>query len=363
MKDGKMRKIGIVTIYDSKGNIGNKLQNYAVIKTFNKLGFESTTLATEREVSIKQILVSAIRSCFDRCVLHKNSFNPYKYERVKNYWKFNKHLNVDYSLVRGKEVDFDFYSVGSDQVWNPDFYKYDMRRKEFYFLTFAADKKKIAFSSSFGISKIPEEWESWYRCNLKTFHAISVREDTGAQLVHNLIGQKPEVLIDPTLMLDESEWEKVAQIPKNVDLNIPYVLTYFLGDVNKELSRKCDEIASSISGKCYRLLDPNSVLSNVGPAEFLMLVRNASLILTDSFHACVFSFIYNKPFVVYSRNGINNNMFSRIETFLSTFNLERKFADSGLDNDIWEHNYSSGYKQLEIERAKALNFLRQAIEE
>ena len=68
-------------------------------------------------------------------------------------------------------------------------------------------------------------------------------------------------------------------------------------------------------------------------------------------------------FIVYSRRGKNNGMFSRIETFLSTFYLERKYADSGLDNDVWEHDYTDGYKQLKIEREKALNFLRKAIEE
>lgn len=259
-----------------------------------------TTLATEREVSVKQILVSTVRSYFDRLISHKKRFNPYNYERIKHYWMFNKYLNVDYSLVNGEKVDFDFYSVGSDQVWNPDFYKYDTRRKDFYFLTFADDKKKIAFSPSFGISRIPEEWKSWFKCNLKTFHALSVREEAGAQLVFDLIGQKPEVLVDPTLMLDKEEWEKIAKKPKNIDLEVPYVLTYFLGDISEEVRLKCDEFSNTINGKCYHLLNPdNSALSNIGPAEFLMLIKNASLIMTDSFHACVFSFIFNKPFNLY----------------------------------------------------------------
>ena len=94
-----MKKIGVVTIYDSKGNIGNKLQNYAVIKTFNKLGCECTTLATEREVSPKQIFTSTVRYWLNKYVLHKSSFNPYNYSRIRNYWAFNKYLNVDYSLV------------------------------------------------------------------------------------------------------------------------------------------------------------------------------------------------------------------------------------------------------------------------
>ena len=359
------KKVGIVTIYDSKGNIGNKLQNYAVVKVFNRLGCECTTLATEREISYKQIIVNTLRNFIDRKIMHRNTFNPYNFNRINHFRNFNKYLNVDYSLIKDKKVDFDIYSVGSDQVWNPEFYKYDIKRKDLYFLTFAENKKKIAFSPSFGISEIPEEWKEWFKSNLITFYAISVRENKGAELIFDLIGQKPEVLIDPTLMLNKDEWEEVAEIPQNIDLETDkYVLTYFLGDISKELYDKSEEYARMIGGKCFHILDPNnSTLSNVGPAEFLMLVKNASLILTDSFHACVFSFIFDKPFIVYPRKGGNSEMFSRIETFLSKFSLERKFVDSGLYNDVWEHNYCDGYKQLKIERDKVLNYLIKAIEE
>lgn len=99
-----------------------------------------------------------------------------------------------------------------------------------------------------------------------------------------------------------------------------------------------------------------------GPSEFIYLIEHASLVLTDSFHACVFSFLFNKPFLVYSRQSDNmENMMSRIETFLSKFHLERKYVNSGLINDVMECDYIEGFKQLEIERKKVIEFLKMSM--
>ena len=112
----------------------------------------------------------------------------------------------------------------------------------------------------------------------------------------------------------------------------------------------------------YNFLEKSQpYIYTAGPSEFIYLISHAQLILTDSFHACVFSFIFNKPFVVYDRKGTQCSMNSRIETLLKKFDLERKYANSNLENDIWEHNYEKGYEQLELERTKVLDFLRKAL--
>ena len=98
-----------------------------------------------------------------------------------------------------------------------------------------------------------------------------------------------------------------------------------------------------------------------GPREFLYLIDHADLVLTDSFHACVFSFIFGKPFRVYPREGKETNMLSRINTLLKTFSLERKFSESGLKNDWLEHDYSAGYEALKTEREKAKQYLKSSI--
>ena len=98
----------------------------------------------------------------------------------------------------------------------------------------------------------------------------------------------------------------------------------------------------------------------MGPSEFLYLIAHAELILTDSFHACVFSFIYERTFLVYNRQG-TDNMMSRMQTLFTKFNLERKYVDSGLENDIFEYDYTVGKKRLVEEQKKVISFLKESM--
>lgn len=353
------KKIGIVTIFDSSGNIGNKLQNYAVIKTYDKLGYDSHTLATEYNVNIKYILKCAILNWARVIIKHKRLFNPYSLKRVSKFRKFDNWLNVDYSLLNGETLDYDCYSVGSDQVWNPNFYKYDERRKNYYFLTFTDCKRKIAFSPSFSVNSIPVEWERWFSDKLNTFSALSVREEAGVAIIKKLTGKDATLLVDPTLLLSCEDWRSISNKPNKVKRK--YVLTYFLSPKCDEAREKVDELKKEMT--IYEILNPvDKVVGDAGPAEFLWLIDHAELILTDSFHACVFSFLFNKPFIVYDRRWNGKNMNSRLETLLSKFHLERKYASGDLENDIWEHDYEEGYQQLKLEQKKAFDYLESALE-
>ena len=154
-----------------------------------------------------------------------------------------------------------------------------------------------------------------------------------------------------------------AKVSKNIDYSKPYILTYFLGNRSEQIESDMKKYAREYNYKLYNLMDYtqfNVFIS--GPSEFIYLIEHASLVLTDSFHACVFSFLFNKPFLVYSRQSDNmENMMSRIETFLSKFHLERKYVNSGLINDVMECDYIEGFKQLEIERKKVIEFLKMSM--
>ena len=93
------------------------------------------------------------------------------------------------------------------------------------------------------------------------------------------------------------------------------------------------------------------------------MIANASLICTDSFHACVFSILFNKPFLVFERGETKANMNSRITTLLNKFNLEKRFPGRVKDNEIFNHNYEEAYRILKNERKKVEDFLRRSIEE
>lgn len=349
--------VGIYTIQAE--NYGNRLQNYAVqfvlrqnnciTKSFYT--YDLDKLSKKYKVNKKiYLLLKKIQE-----IIEIN----FRYNRSSNFKRFNKKIAYSKEWI-GKQTistnihtDYDAIIVGSDQVWNMTF---DWLSDN-AFIPFP-HPKKISFSASFGVDSIPYN-QKIVEC-LKDFKALSVREKAGAEIIKKLTGRDAEILVDPTMLLTKEEWRSVSKKPKGAKED-GYIVTYFL-------SPKCDAARERLEelrkGKnVYELLNPNDKVANsAGPSEFLWLFDHADLILTDSFHACVFSFLFNKPFIVYDRNWNEGNMNSRLETLLSKFHLERKYANSGLENGLWEHDYTESYRQLELEKEKAINFLKKALE-
>ena len=127
-----------------------------------------------------------------------------------------------------------------------------------------------------------------------------------------------------------------------------------------DYARNYIEKAFSIKGKMkiYNLAKQNEKdLYALGPSEFIYMISHAKLILTDSFHASVFSFIFEKPFVVFDRQDDTADMMSRIENLLKTFSIERKYAYSGMENDLFESDYQIGHTILNEKRKESIKYL------
>ena len=356
-------KAGIVSLYGNV-NYGNKLQNFAVQQVMRKLGYETDVIYIQTNKSrIKQSLRFLIYNTNTPInhIKHFSAESKLLFKRQTNFRKFcNNYISEQrYSSI--KQIHgYDVYVLGSDQVWNPHFLNDE--NKALFFLTFTHPDKKVCFSPSFGLDKITDEWKPYYREKLTTFPKISVREESGKEIVSELTGKVAEVLVDPTMMINRDEWLSIAKKPDGIDFKNKYILTYFLGDIPEKARFDCKKANKDICGKVYRLVDKSCPeLYACSPSEFIYLFNHASLVLTDSFHACVFSFLLGKPFLVYKREGIRNDMFTRIKTLLSTFDLKRKYADSGLRNDIFESDYSTGYKRLEREQEKVYKFLKESL--
>ena len=221
--------------------------------------------------------------------------------------------------------------------------------------------KKICIALSFGVETIPVKWEKWFKEKLSTFNYLSVREEAGARIIKKLIGKKAEVVIDPTLVLEKDEWLKILKKPNSIK-DGAYVLTYFIGGMRSDVRKQLVNYASEKNLKIYNLLDDEQPdLYVTDPCELLYLILHASLVLTDSSHACVFSFLFSIPFYVYNRLGVKENMNSRIDTLLTLLKLNRKCEWSECSNDIWEHDYTEGCKALQGEREKAVLFLKKSL--
>lgn len=351
-KQIKVKKIGIITINDND-NYGNRLQNYAVQEIIKKVGGEAYNIEN-------YIQFNSRKHYFVKRFLYRNFPRNYserqtRTERFKDFNKLISYYNGIYCPYKKYDF-FDYIFSGSDQVWNPEFAADDAT-----LLRYFPANKRIAIAASFGVSSIPDERVKEYADELGKFKAISVREEDGAEIVKNLTEKDAEILVDPTMMLGAEEWRCISKPPTKLPEK-KYILTYFLSEKNK-----CAKTLIKGLEKDYHVISLNDneddIARDAGPREFLYLFNNAELILTDSFHACVFSILFNKPFVVYDRQNSGRGMNSRIDTLLRKFDLMRKHYGVGLENNIWEHNYGNLEEILEIERRKFVDFVRSAIDE
>lgn len=353
------KKAVVITIYDPNPNFGNRLQNYAVQTVIEKMGFDVTSIAFRSctmEYEIKRRLYRLIGYRFTKY----KTFWKMKPKQIEVFNRFNKTYIRTYRISKIKEIpNADFYILGSDQLWNPGWWnqKNPEMEQNIYFATFAQPEKIVCFSPSFGCESIPDKWVEWFSEKLKRINVLSVREEEGRKIINELIGKDAQVMIDPTLMLTSKEWETIAIKPKNLLQNKKYILTYFLGDKSDNVKEDINQYAKDIGAEVYSLFDLNSPeWYSIGPDEFLYLIAHAELVLTDSFHGCVFSFIFAKPFLVYNRIG-TSDMMSRIYTFLDKFDLKRKLVGNGLKNDLLENDYTKGYEILEDEQQRLNDFL------
>ncbi|MCH3951209.1 MAG: polysaccharide pyruvyl transferase family protein [Acidaminococcus sp.] len=237
---------------------------------------------------------------------------------------YSRHISFEALPSIGNE--YDYFVVGSDQVWNPYFFQSDEELQS-YFLNFAPKGKRIAYAASISVPEIPASKYNTFLNGLKGMDCISMREQAGADLVQRLTGKSVPTLVDPTLLLSSEKWDNVSRLPSWYR-GQKYILTYFLGarptNVLEKLHKDLGlEVVNLLDTSCYDYYV-------TGVDEFISAIKNASLVYTDSFHGTVFSILYRRPFVVCdriplnSRDNVGGKMNSRIDTLLHLFGLENR---------------------------------------
>lgn len=353
-----MKKIGVITINDFN-NYGNRLQCYAVQRYLESMGYIVENIYNTYSCD------GFILNSGKRLIRYLRDFQRRNIiaERNQNFIEFNQNIRFSKDRIINGQFDinlndrYDYFITGSDQVWNP----YDSGRSEIDFLTFASAEKRISFSASMGVEKIPDQMRKKYRDYLENYHRISVREETAKTIIEELTNRTDvEVLVDPTMLLTAKEWEQVSEKP-DIPYHSRYILTYFLGGMG-EKTDVIRSIAETYSCEIIDIYDVQSPFYTCGPQHFLELEKNAFLICTDSFHSAVFAFLFNRPFIVFDRENTKFNMSSRTETLLSKFGLQQSKYLAGRDVErylTWD--YTAGYETLEKEREKARRFLANAL--
>ena len=343
-----MKKAGIITLF-GEYNFGNRLQNYAVQETLKRFNLEVETI---KYLGLYDDVASEEND------IHKNRLA--KFKKFNENIKFGKDIIYkEYDVPEGFADQYDYFVMGSDQIWN---FTFDTIFSEKAFASFAPKHKKVSFSASFGINYTPEEGTELHKMckeKIEDIKAISVREHAGKDIVKKLTGRTDvEVLIDPTMMLKQEDWEKVMKKPENLKTD-KFIVKSFLGNSLDNSWKEICRIAEENDCEIIDISDKNSPYYDMGPAEFLYLEKNAFLVATDSFHACVFSILFSTPFIVFERDDNKlESMHSRIETLLKTFNMENRVFKQRIDESIFDNNYTEAHKVLEQERTRVNEFLK-----
>lgn len=359
-----VKKIGIITINDYS-NYGNRLQNYASQVLFQSMGYDVTTLVIKRDLSSKKNLKKLFSISFVDMIYRLNGIVNSRIYKTKiiNREQMIKDFSKKY-IIESKKVYFgekfdkkindyyDYFFVGSDQVWNPNY----MGKGGLFFLKGIDSKKKNSISASFGINTLDKNLISSYRDNLKTFNSISVREIRAKDIISEIDSSiSSTVLLDPTMLIDNNIW--INMFKRQTIINTPYILLYSLGPINKHLMKKVRKLAKEKKYQIINLMRIKNDYYESDPIDFVELIYNAKLVITDSFHGTVFSILMNVPFLTTDRVTINS-LSSRIDTLLSTFELQERRLSNIEEIDIFDIDWDKKDKILKEKKKESEEFFK-----
>ena len=340
-----MKNVGIITLWGNT-NYGNRLQNLATEYLIAELGLSPYTLVlkspaehADKITRIKAGIAERIRTPLLR--LRRKSFDSF---------------NSTYLHPVGMEYvgDCSAFVCGSDQIWNYTFPEFSPAM----FLSFAGGRRTCALAASFGVDSVPKELIGFYTEMLAGVEYISVREEAGAKLVSEITGREVDVLVDPTMAVGRTTWEKL--ISSEAEMGDRYVFDYFIGTRPHELNNRIEsELGYNKIVSFNNKRAPEWFAE--GPLSFVNAIAHSDVVVTDSFHGVAFSIIFNRPFVVYERNTSEKSMSSRIDTILNKFDMGVN-RESGLVS--LAGCKSPGQEAqliLEQEQAKVADFLNRAL--
>ena len=289
----------------------------------------------------------------------KKEFNMFDKTYINPTRKMLYSSNQLLKAITNKDVCM----CGSDQIWNPQFYD------THFFLDFCTKSqiKKIAYAPSFGIPRIYKNKEEIIKL-LNDFHFISVREKQGQKIIEELTKKNCPVVLDPTLMVNAEIWRKIKcdihkKLPKR------YIACYFLGChyIPKNIIQSLKDQLNCEIVNITTFRTPNDIqglqLNTLSPLDFLDVIDNAYCVLTDSFHATVFSILFNTNFYSFNKHTHSdiNNENSRLFSLLNILNLETRLIDVNSKIEFKAINYEECNKRIDMERNFSYDFLNKAL--
>ena len=351
-------KIDIITLH-CPANCGSVLQGFALCRYLSDEFGRGNVRLIDYVPDYMETEGRGIRTLLRKILYWK----PYR-SRQKKFAKFIKENCVltelkysTYRELKKNPPEADIYVTGSDQLWNPCF---PCGNDPAYFLKFVKDKPKIAYSTSLGNDKLNKKELQSIAKNIQDYSFVSVREKCSCEQLENVGIRDVHWACDPTLLLKREIYDKLAVDYKKIR---KYVAVYLVGH-----SALLDDLLADFRDKGYKIVGVGGYLKkykcdihvmDAGPAEFLGLIRDAAFVVASSFHATVFSLLFQKEFAIIPPE-MNP---ARIEQLLGYVGLkERIITDISqkavLNNDS---EYGQVQKKIDAFRTESQRMLLEAI--
>lgn len=366
-----MKKIGIITFHRAH-NYGAVLQVYALQKKLSQKYETKIIDYRNKELEKSYDVININKKNIKGTIKSLISFIIYHNKILKRYKKFENFINNELNLTKmynsekslqDEPPELDVYITGSDQVWN---YNISEKKINAYTLNFGNDNiERISYAASIGTDNLNEQHKEEYINNIKKINAISVREKKAKEYLQKKINREIEVTLDPTLLMTRKEWENSFNLTAKEKER--YIFGYTLTD-DKSYYEIINYLSEMTGYKIIHVGKRNKGIKNVlrnaysdGPIEFLKLIKNAEYVVTSSFHATVFSIIFNKKFWVVPPKKTS----SRITNLLDKVNLSNRAIRTFDDFKKQKYDEKIDYKKvdniLEHDINKSINWLDNAI--
>lgn len=414
-------QIGIITQYYHSCNCGGLLQALALCSVLVKKGFIAEQVCYDLnfdflQEGMQQAQIESSVPVWRKVVMHirrqdflksiRNAAVRYRTDkRQKNnhqigldammrFHAFGNSIPHSAAVYKWTNIEeslsvYDVFITGSDQVWNWT-WKYDDDEQRWssdvqkkilddMFLRFVPDLiLKIAYAPSISCPNIPAGIQQYYEESISRLDAISIRESSSLELFPPDLRKRITPVLDPTLLMDKDDWCKALNLPARRKRRKPFIFLYLLGPCEEDriaVRRIADLLGLPVVTrpniiqlvKSENALDAN--LADVedykmGPKEFVHYIRDAALVLTNSFHASVFSMSFHTPFYVFQRAS-KVSMKSRMDSLANDYNLGERFLPYDFPDDCVRQydriDWQNVDEVLEEKRRQSMAFLEKAL--
>lgn len=335
-------RIGILTL-PLHENYGGILQAYALQQVLEGMGHDTLILDKRRRVELplfakyRHYLVKFIKNILlgqHETIKWDIEYNN-MLETIRQYTypflqKYMRRVELDGCYSTIDQECFDAIVVGSDQIWRPGYFSKDDLPNVYLFFAKDWDIKRISYAASFGTDEWEYTPEQTAICGalLRRFDAVSVRESSAVSLCKEHFNVDAQHVLDPTMLLDAAHYITLFQQAKT-PMSEGDLMCYIL-DSSEAKDSLVQCVAStygltpfSVNSK-YEVPDAPLEEKIQPPVEkWLRGFYDANYVITDSFHACVFSILFKKPFIVY---GNKHRGMARFHSLLAMFGLNDRLV-------------------------------------